>query len=170
MNNAVLALIVGYAALGVLLLNLGLYTRWPAWLKTLCILLFGGLLYTTYAAMNDMLGWPTRDELPPRFMMLSAWVNEPDKESGSAGSIHLWAVALTDDGPAVAPRAFELDYDRQLHSRIDDANRRMGQGLVQVGQRKRVDAPPAQTTPGKFTGERYEIELYNLPDPELPEK
>lgn len=171
MKQAIIFVFLGYAGLALLLLNLGLYTRWPVWVKTGCILLFGLLAITTYGAMNDLLGWPTRRDLPERFIFVSAWVDEPAKQGAAGGSIHIWAIDNIRFGPGGVPRAYTLDYDRSLHQQINEANQRSRLGIRQIGRIKPGDATrPARTTTSRFARDASIIEIYDLPDPELPEK
>ena len=104
MNETVIGLIIGYAVLGALLLVLCLQTRYSIWLKTLAIIAVSAFNYVTYDAMRTALGWPTEAAVPERFMLLASWVTEPDKKSGDKGSIDLWAVELTEEGPSASPR------------------------------------------------------------------
>lgn len=170
MNETVIALVAGYAVLASLLLLFCLATKYPVWLKSLAIVLVGGFYVYTYEAMLDMLGWPTHAAMPERFMLLSSWVREPDKKTGDDGSIELWAVALDDEGPAQKPRAYTLGYDERLHQRLDEANRQMRNGLIQIGRAKRRENDAEAADSQRFADARQRIEFAALPDPELPEK
>lgn len=171
MSKAIVFLILGYCGLLVLLLNLGLYTRWPAWVKTACILLFGALAFKTYESMSGLLGWPTTQELPEQFVFVAAWVDEPDQQDSDDGVIHIWAIESSADGPASLPRAYTLQYDRNLHQQINNAMQRARQGIRQIGRRKSsAELNPALTTSSRFASDASNIEIYDLPDPQLPEK
>ena len=170
MNGTVISIITGYAVLAALLLVACLHTRIAAWVKSLAIVVVGAFYFYTYDALVAAFGWPTDAAVPARFQLLSSWVVEPDKKSGDDGSIALWAVRLTDDGPALQPRAYLLDYDEQLHQRIEEANRQMRNGLIQVGTSKRRANDPETPDSSRFADTRQVIEFSDLPDPELPEK
>ncbi|MGR8920500.1 MAG: hypothetical protein ACU85V_12860 [Gammaproteobacteria bacterium] len=170
MNETVLGIIVGYAALGALLLVMCLETRFSVWLKTVAIVVVAAFYFHTYGALRDALGWPTRALVPERFMLLASWVNEPDKKTGEEGSIEVWAVTLTDEGPMRSPRAYYLDYDEDLHQQLDEANRQMRNGLIQIGKAELGANDPKTPDSARFADVRQRIEFAELPDPELPEK
>lgn len=170
MNETLLSLIAGYSVLAALLLVLCLYTRFAVWLKTLAIIVVAAFYFHTHDALRAALGWPTAVPLPERFMLLSSWVSEPNKKTGDEGSIELWAVTLTDSGPALKPRAYTLDYDQQLHTRLDEANRQMRNGLIQIGQSDSDDNDPNKPDSSRFADQKQDIKFSELPDPELPEK
>lgn len=170
MNEAIIGTVAGYLVLVVLLLNLGLYTTWPVWIKTAAICLVAIFYFTTYHSIKQFLGWPTERELPEKFMMLSSWITEPDKKTGEGGSIHLWAVQLSDDGPADEPRAYALPYNMELHQELNEAHLRLRQGMIQIGSASKPEQGPGWITSKKFVDKKHRIKLYDLPDPELPEK
>lgn len=170
MNETVLGIIAGYAVLAALLLVACLHTRFSAWLKALAIIAVGACYFLTYDALNAAFGWPTRALMPERFMLLSSWVVEPDKQTGDAGSISLWAVRLDADGPALHPRAYTLGYDEDLHQKLDEANRQMRNGLIQIGTTEREANDPDTPESSRFADVRQVIEFSEMPDPELPEK
>jgi hypothetical protein len=78
---------------------------------------------------------------------------------------------LEADRPASQPRAFELPYSKELHSRLEEAENRMRNGVLQLGRRE-PRSPSAEDPPGlmRFGRRRDELRLYDLPDPALPEK
>ncbi len=170
MNEAIIGTLAGYLVLVILLLNLGLYTTWPAWIKTAAIGLVAVFYITTYFSIKQFLGWPTERELPKSFMMLSSWITEPDKKTGKGGSIHVWAVQLSDEGPAAEPRAYALPYDADLHQELNEAQLRLRQGMIQIGSAGKPESSFGWVTSKQFIDNRQEIKLYDLPDPELPEK
>ncbi len=170
MNEAIIGTVAGYLILVILLLNLGLYTKWPAWIKTIAIGLVAIFYFVTYHSIQQFLGWPTEKELPEKFMMLSSWITEPDKKTGNGGSIHLWAVELSDDGPADDPRAYSLPYDIDLHHELNEAQLRLRQGMIQIGTASKPEQHLGWVTAKRFVENRQKINLYDLPDPELPEK
>lgn len=170
MNEAIIGTIAGYLVLAILLLNLGLYTKWSAWIKTTVICLVAIFYFVTYQSIKQFLGWPAEEELPAKFMMLSSWVTEPDKKTGNGGSIHLWAVELSDDGPADAPRAYALPYDLDLHHELNDAQQRLRQGMIQIGSASKPNQGLDWVTDKQFVNTTQKIDLYDLPDPQLPEK
>ncbi len=170
MNEAIIGTVAGYLVLVILLLNLGLYTKWPVWIKTAAICLVAIFYFVTYHSIKQFLGWPTEKALPEKFMMLSSWITEPDKKTGNGGSIHLWAVELSDDGPADEPRAYALAYDADLHHKLNEAHHRLRQGMIQIGSATKPEQDFGWVTRKKFAENKQKINFYDLPDPELPEK
>ncbi|MGH8598029.1 MAG: hypothetical protein ACREXT_15345 [Gammaproteobacteria bacterium] len=170
MNETILALIAGYVLLAALLVALCLYTRFSGWIKTAAILATGMFFFLTYGALRDVLGWPAYSALPERFMLLASWITEPDKIAGTGGAIEVWAVTVRDDGPAAKPRAYTLAYDEELHQALDEANRQIRNGMIQIGHAERRERDAGLTKSARFADVRQRLEFSNLPDPELPEK
>lgn len=170
MSETVLSIIAGYTVIGALLLVMCLQTRYAAWIKTVAIVVVAGFYFFTYEALLDVLGWPTRSAMPERFQLLSSWITEPDKKAGSKGSIEIWAVRLGDDGPDLHPRAYRLDYDQTLHQELDEANRQMRNGLIQIGRSEPGMSDPDAADSNRFADVRQRLSFSDLPDPELPEK
>ncbi len=170
MSEAIIGIVAGYLVLVILLLNLGLYTKWPTWIKTSAIFLVAVFYFVTFHSIKQFLGWPTEKELPEKFMMLSSWITEPNKKTGKGGSIHLWAVELSSNGPADAPRAYALPYDYDLHQELNEAQNRLRQGTIQIGSADKPDQDLGWIMSEQFIESKQKINLYDLPDPELPEK
>ena len=171
MVEAIVGLSVAYAALAALLLSLHIFATWPVWVKLALIAAVTALYFVTYQSLSGMLGWPARAELPERFLLLASSIKEPDKTTGDAGVIHLWVTSLESAQPADRPRAYALPYSRDLHSQLEDANRNMRNGILQLGRRILVtndsDVP---RDPRRLARNRERLEIYDLPDPQLPEK
>ena len=171
MNQAVLVLAACYALLAALLVAALVYSRWPAWLKLVLVVLVSGTYYLSYAGLERLLGWPTVERIPERFLLLASSVREPDRASGDPGVIHLWVNALAGARPAQEPRAYELPYSRELHYALQEARKRQGEGIPQMG--RRIYAPPAEDVlrdRTRFATSRETVHIENLPDPVLPEK
>ncbi len=172
MNGPILLLITCYALLGLLLLALCLYTRWSWWIKSVAILLTGGFFILSYDAMTGLLGFPTPGRLPERFLFHYAVVVQPEKNSGSKGTIYIWASELAREGPVKQPRAYEMPFDKDSYNMFTEATRRNKQGIMQMGQT--LEALPAS---GVNTFTRYmsssrtqKVKMQDLPEPALPEK
>lgn len=90
------------------------------------------LFYLLHFHLVDTLqGWPAQTKLPDGFRLLSHVIHEPDTAIGTSGYILLWA---TPDG-AARPRAFELAYDKALHTELEAAAERQADGRPQRGER-----------------------------------
>ena len=53
------------------------YSRWPRWLKGLLAIGVTGFYFFGFASVHSLLGLPSTDALPPRFVMIAAIVDEP---------------------------------------------------------------------------------------------
>ncbi len=105
-------LTLAYAAVAALLLNLGLESRWSPRVKLGAVVVVSLLYYGTYGGLRSMEGWPTGEAPPEEFRLHWVAIDEPDKESGSAGAIYLWLRGLDDAGfPTGPPRAHVRPYD-----------------------------------------------------------
>ncbi len=170
MSNAVFGITVAYVALAVLLLSLNVYSRWPTWVKLSAIVLTGTLYYVTYLSLEGLGGWPAQSALPKEFVMLSGYVKEPDKIKNSEGEVYLWVLSLERERVSSAPRGYRLPYSPLLHREIEEAGKRLRQGIKQLGKTEMVRS---NTQEGEQTWLDEHIErivIYDLPDPELPEK
>ncbi len=170
MSQAVIGLSIAYAALGVLVLTLAVNSRWPVWVKVLSILLVTALYFVTYRSLGGMQGWPTAASPPERFLLLASTIHEPDKTTGSPGMIYIWASSLAENRPAAEPRAYEIPYSSDMHTQFEEANKRIRDGIMQLGKSEWVTADDSPRQVRRFAQKRKMIRLYDLPDPELPEK
>jgi len=170
MNETILALVITYTALAVLLLALHIYSAVPVWVKAGLILLMGGFFFITYDSLHDMLGWPTKRDLPDEFLMIASRVIEPNKKNKANGEIYIWASAINDSHPDKEPRAYRISYSPELHEEVENANWRMRRGRVQMGRVEEVDAPNESQDSQRTSTQIERITIYDLPDPQLPEK
>lgn len=118
MTSTVVAISLGYAVIGVLLLWLGLEARLAWWIKATAIVVTSTFFVIVFFATDGLLGWPARGPLPGRFQLLWSRVVEPDVRSGDAGAVYLW-VEETDENnvPNGTPKSFRLPYSRALADR-----------------------------------------------------
>lgn len=134
-ESVVLALAISYALIGALLLALLLYARlpWPA--KAAAIVVTSCFYLVSFFGARGLLGWSSRDPLPPRFKLLHARIVEPHSVEGEPGAIHLWVEALADDNrPSGVPRAYRLPYDAKLAGRTEQAIAASAEGKPQGGR------------------------------------
>lgn len=170
MNESILLLSVTYTALAVLLVGLYIYSSVPVWVKVCTTFLVGGFFFATHNALNGMLGWPTKRELPEEFVMIASRVVEPDKNSKDKGEIFIWAVSINDSYPDKNPRAYRVDYSPELHEELETANWRMRRGITQMGRIEDID-PPNERAKSQYTVQQLQrVVIFDLPDPKLPEK
>ena len=171
MTTSIIGITVAYTVLAVLVLNLNFYSRLPIWIKAGAILLTTALYFVTYLSLQGFTGWPTQNHLPDEFVVLSAHTEEPDKTTGTKGSIYLWILAREGNSTLNQPRAYRLPYSRELHTEIDQAVRQLNFGVTQLGKMESIPLR-GQGTPQASLLEEYtkRIKIQDLPSPELPDK
>lgn len=165
-----LALVIVYALLAFLLLVLCLATRWHWALKAVLVLAVSGFYLYADQTFRHLAGWPAEDELPRRFVFLSAVFDEPSPGRGHEGAIYLWVHPMQDDQPLAMPRQFKLPYEKDLHRILGDGMKKARDGNTQLGE--------SQPRPGRSTlpwllpagNDKVEIKLRDLPRAQLPEK
>ena len=72
-----LTLIIVFALIALLLALALVYSQWPRWLKGLLAIAVSGFYFYGFSAAHSMLGIPSTDALPERFVMLAALIGEP---------------------------------------------------------------------------------------------
>ncbi|MEM9388337.1 MAG: hypothetical protein AAGA68_25015 [Pseudomonadota bacterium] len=170
MSGLIVTLALAYAVILAILVSVWLRGSQALWMKAAVSVLVFGFCVASYQGWRQVTGWPAAQVLPERFLLLSSWVREPDEKSNSSGGIDLWVVTVTDDGPDMHPRAYGLPYDTELHQSIEAAERRMGQGRLQMGRRIVEDGRRTNVGAVRLAPDQQLIEFYDVPDPALPEK
>ncbi len=164
-----LALILGFSVLLALLALALLWSRWPAWMKTLLVIGVSVFYFYGYGAVRDIWGVPSDEPLPPRFVMLAAAVDEPSTKT--SGSIFMWISEIVEGRVGLAPRAYRVKYSKDLHNQIDEGVRRGKDGVSQMGT---ADIKTYGNKRGvgwlKPGSDEQEIKIRDLPSPQLPEK
>lgn len=138
MNNlqsVVLALAIGYALVGALLLIVVVYARLPWSAKAVAVVVTSAFYIASFVGMRGLLGWASVDRLPASFKLLQARIVEPHSLEGDPGSIYLWVEAL-DEGnrPSGVPRAYRIPYRDKLAEKTDRAMSEIAAGRPQGGR------------------------------------
>jgi len=134
MTGIVLAITAAYVVLGVLLLNMGLASRFRWWIKAMDIVVTCGFFIEVFFATKSLLGWPGTGALPPRFQLLWTRVVEPDPKISDRGAIYLWVEELDENNvPSGTPRSFRLRYTPPLAERSLKARDEIMAGNPQEG-------------------------------------
>ena len=191
MKLPLLGILAAYVIVAVLLLSLNLASRWHWAVKAAAIAVTSGFFGVSYFSIGALLGWPSEAPMPEHFRLHWATIVEPDKVSGSLGSIFLWTEQLDADNlPAGIPRAFRVPYSRELADRIARVKQRIEQGIAQVGtardpavpegepaeDQRRAETAPRRVEPGSpgdpsaFIRNFPSIDFADLPPPALPPK
>jgi hypothetical protein len=164
-----LALVLAYAALVLIAVLALLWSPWPRWLKAGLALGATVLYFFGHEAVHALLGMPTPDPLPERFVMVAAMVEEPS--GNHKGALYLWVRPLHDGVAAPEPRAYKLAYTRKLHEQVNEGLKKGRDGVSQMGT--------AEARGGRGRGfaswlqpgaDEQEVRIRDLPVPQLPEK
>lgn len=164
MSAALSAFLAAYAMLGVLLLNVLLFTRFAWWIKLASVAMVACVVFATWRAMPELLGWPTHAGMPPRFNLNALHIDEPDKSGVDKGAIYLWVTRFATDTSGVVPRAFVLPFSPELQLKVAAAGTRLRKNLPQLGE---VVAARASDAHGRRA---FDLEFFDLPDPLFPER
>lgn len=160
-------LLWAFVALAFVLLLALLASPWPAWSKALLVLAVTGLYFGAEQSLKEVWGWPSRQTLPERFVLLALVVEEPGKQR--EGALYVWVNALEDGRPVKQPRAYALPYTKDLHALFDEGMKKVRQGITQMGT-----ATPKAGTRGlswlRPGAEDQDVKIRDLPLPQLPEK
>jgi hypothetical protein len=134
MTGIVLAISAAYVVIGVLLLNMGLGSRFRWWIKAVAIVVTCGFFIEVFFATKSLLGWPGTGALPPRFQLLWTRVVEPDPKISDPGAIYLWVEELDENNvPSGTPRSYRLRYTPPLADRSLKARDEIMAGNPQEG-------------------------------------
>ena len=193
MTTAVLGISIAYAVMGLLLLAMGMTSRFAWWVKAAAIVITSMFFIQVFYATKGLLGWPGSERLPARFQLLWARVVEPDAKIGDAGAVYLWIEELDENNvPAGVPRSYRLPYSRPLAERSSNARDEIIKGNPQQGsaedlveslsqQDAKIDAKRAGERPqaggvivdaeqAKLLQQAQRVEFGAMPVPTLPPK
>lgn len=163
-SNGLLWAYVALAALAALAL---MASHWPKWGRALIVLGVTGLYFFANHVLLEVWGWPSREAMPDRFVLLATVIDEPSPKS--AGALFVWVNALENGKPVAEPRAFKLPYSKELHSSLSEAMKKVRQGVSQMGTTSTKSGSGALSwlRPG---GEVLDVKIRDMPVPQLPEK
>jgi hypothetical protein len=134
MTSTVLAISAAYVVLAVLLLSLGLSSRFAWWVKAIAIVVTSAFFVEAFFSTRSLLGWPRSGRLPDRFQLLWVRVVEPDRLSANPGAIYLWVEEVDENNvPDGVPRSYRLPYSRPLADRSSKARDEIMSGKPQQG-------------------------------------
>jgi hypothetical protein len=162
MNNYLLLISISYVALAVFVMWISFGKRPSMKFKIILSLLLPAVYYLHWIALQQSKGWPSDQTLPTQFELISADVVEPNPNIGLKGGIHLW-IRPTDNG---APRAYALNYSRELHKKLFDTKQQIAQGRRQIGLLYDNDSGQS----GASIGGGMKLGFKNAPRKRLPAK
>ena len=169
------------------------------WLsKAVIILLSLYFCLSVGFSINNFVGWPTNESLPPKFLVHWAVIDEPDAKSGEEGNIYIWIKPLSVEEKnrdswnnyllsfyegGSKPRAYRLPYSRELHEQAQEVIGMIMQGQGVGGTNSGIGKGEGKSKnalgrDGKAKGEENGgsltrnggIMFHRLPPPKLPNK
>lgn len=166
-----LALTIAMAVLALLLLLALIWSEWPRWLKGVMVAAVTLFYFVGFEVTQQLVGTPSHSPLPAQFILIGAMIEEPSAKG--PGAVYLWVNELTDSQPVVAPRAYRVDYDKALHTEVEDGMRKGRGGTRQLGT-----VEPAKSAQRGILGllglarssDKAQIRIRDLPAAQLPEK
>lgn len=181
-----LAIPIAFCLMAVLLLwfIIGSKGNWPtkAFATFFCIY----FSVVIWFSLNTYLGWPAKDDLPHKYAVYWAEIEEPNPTS--EGAVYLWVVELESKktvnllyslkylSKKREPRIYQIPYSRILHKNVQDMVENIKKGSVYIGGEN--DFSPGGTGPNPlrnkgqfgFSHQSKDQYLYPLPSPKIPEK
>jgi hypothetical protein len=146
MNSVVLAISAAYVVMAVLLLSMGLTSRFRWGIKAVVIVVASAFFIESFFATRSLLGWPGTGQLPHRFQLLWTRVVEPDPKISDPGAIYLWVEELDENNvPSGTPRSFKLKYSPPLADRSNKARDEIMAGNPQEGTASDMEGEEART-------------------------
>jgi hypothetical protein len=145
MTTTLLAISAAYVMLAVVVLSMGLTSRFAWWLKAGAIVVTSVFFVEMFFATKDLLGWPRNGQLPARFQLLWVRVIEPDLKASNPGAIFLWIEEVDENNvPDGVPRSFRLAFSRPLADRAAKARDEIMSGKPQQGLAQDLDGTETQ--------------------------
>lgn len=140
---------------------------------TACVALYS---LETWSALDSYLGWPSREAMPQRSLMISAIVREPNLSKGDAGGIYLWVIPIGREDPdpfaydpkPAEPRAYRIPYSRAVHEQVAQAMQAMRQNGRPI-LIERLGEPGLAGGRQGFDDDGG-LRMREMPPPSIPEK
>jgi len=134
MTLTLIAISAAYVVLAVVVLSMGLTSRFAWWVKASAIVVSSAFFVEVFFASKSLLGWPASGALPPKFQLLWTRVVEPDLKAGHRGAIYLWVEEIdANNVPSGLPRSYRLPYSVKLADRTLKARDEIMAGNPQEG-------------------------------------
>ena len=147
MTPTLIAIALAYVVMGLLLLSVGLTSRFAWWVKAVTITITSVFFIEVFFASKSLLGWPaTGAALPAKFQLLWSRVVEPDVKMGAKGAIYLWVEEVDENNvPSGLPRSYRLPYSLKLAERSLKARDEIMAGHPQEGEANDMNGENAST-------------------------
>lgn len=181
MSSNTLAIPFGFMLLAVIILWImtGIKGKW--WIKSFVILVTSYFSLAVWMALHSYMGWSTQDPLPAKYQVFWIVINEPREDY--EGEIHVWIRSLNSQTKnnfleyttSNEPRAYKLQYSRELHEEAQRALGSLKQGRPIVGGKEMMNS--AGTENGESDGdggqgmtENAQKYFWELPPSYMPSK
>ena len=171
MTLTLLGISAAYVVLALVVLSMGLTSRFAWWVKATTIVVSSAFFVEVFFASKSLLGWPASSTpLPSKFQLLWTRVVEPDVKAGNRGAIYLWVEEVDGNNvPSGLPRSYRLPYSVKLADRTLKARDEIMAGNPQEGLAEDVaegdptsseaSAKPNQQADGGVTSTGGKVEL-----------
>jgi hypothetical protein len=171
MTLTLLGISAAYVVLALVVLSMGLTSRFAWWVKATTIVVSSAFFVEVFFASKSLLGWPASSTpLPSKFQLLWTRVVEPDIKAGNRGAIYLWVEEVDGNNvPSGLPRSYRLPYSVKLADRTLKARDEIMAGNPQEGLAEDVaegdptsseaSAKPNQQADGGVTSTGGKVEL-----------
>ena len=174
MSTTILSIVVSYIILGFLLLIFNLKTSYHWIVKSIMILSVTFFYILTYNSFKEILGWPTKGNLPERFRLVGAQIYEPNAVTNSEGAIYIWITDMNEKAGLGIPRSFLLPYNKERHERISKATVNLKNGIPQMGEieeeEKETGIISKALEKKKTVASSTKVKFFDMPNQLLPEK
>lgn len=126
-------IVSAYVIVSLVLLGLGLYSRWSLKIKLGAVILVSAAWLAVYFALPHLLGWPTDQNVPRRFNLFGVYIQEPNPNTGEGGTVFFWAGDLA-PGADPRPRAYKMPFKATYKSVFQEAQGKLRQNIPQEGE------------------------------------
>jgi hypothetical protein len=159
MTITLLAVSIAYVVMAVLVLAVGLTSRFVWWLKAGAIVVASAFFIEIFFASKGLLGWPGTGALPQRFQLLWSRVIEPDPKMGAKGAIYLWVEEVDENNvPSGLPRSYRLPYSVKLADRALKARDEIMAGNPQEGQAGDLSDDAAEASANQMAQQQPQLD------------
>lgn len=123
----------------------------------------------SYRSYSDLSGLPALKTPPKQLLFISTIVREP---AGSfKGAIYLWVRPIVDGKATDVPQAFAINYDKELHKRMNEARGKNRQGHKVILEASMVDDDDEDDNQADgYQRKHLDIVISKAERPQLPEK
>lgn len=125
---------LSYVAMASLLLSFYFYSTLSKTIKNFTILLVTLFYFFTWYSLEELLGWPSQQDMPEKFRILWIDVQEPQNKDGEEGEIYFWVKNLnTLEQPYGKPRAYAIQWSQENAQKAEEALSKMDDGQILNG-------------------------------------